>query len=79
MIRRWEREGLNISRAERYELLYSAVLGVRPEELRGLGQPVGPQAIERREDAQPPDVITALADALHGGPAEYPGRGARPA
>ena len=74
MIRRWEREGLNTSRAERYELLYSAVLGVRPEELRGPGHRAEPQAAERHE-AQPPDVITALADALHGGPAEYPGRG----
>jgi transcriptional regulator with XRE-family HTH domain len=75
MIRRWEREGLNTSRAERYELLYSAVLGVRPEELRGVSHPAKPQAVERREDAQPPDVITALADALHGRAAEYPGRG----
>ena len=39
MIRRWERG--NYRRAERYELLYSAVLGVRPEDLRGQAAPVG--------------------------------------
>jgi hypothetical protein len=37
MARRWEREGLNTSRAERYELLYARALGIRPEEL-GSGQ-----------------------------------------
>jgi len=39
MIRRWEREGL---RTERYELLYAAALGIRPERL-GCG-PTGAEA-----------------------------------
>jgi len=47
MIRRWEREGLNTGRAERYELLYSAALGIPPEELRG----PAPQAAQRRAAA----------------------------
>jgi hypothetical protein len=34
MIRRWEREGLNTSGSERYELLYATALGARPDELR---------------------------------------------
>jgi len=79
MARRWEREGLNTSRAERYELLYSVAFGVRPEELRRESasprHPAEPQAVERRADnADTPDVITAIAEALHVSPADYPGR-----
>lgn len=79
MARRWERAGLNPSRAERYELLYAAVFGVSPEELRrepaGTVRHAEPQAVEwRAEDAVTPDVITAIAGALHVGLAGYPGR-----
>lgn len=75
MVRRWEREGLNTSRAERYELAYAQALGVRPEELRG--QPGTRQPVEREyppADEQAPDVISAIADALHVGAADYPWR-----
>lgn len=33
MIHRWEREGLDASRSERYELLYAKAFGISPEEL----------------------------------------------
>lgn len=80
MARRWEREGLSTSRAERYELLYATAFGVRPEELRrepaaGAVRRGEPQAAEPRVgDARAPDVITAIADVLHAGTADYPGR-----
>jgi len=79
MARRWEREGLNTSRAERYELLYATAFGVGPEELHSPSPPdsrhrAEPQAAERQSGAPIPDVITAIADALHVGSADYPGR-----
>jgi hypothetical protein len=79
MIRRWEREGLNTSRAERYELLYGTALGMRPEDLRGFQSADATGPAERQPqpaaDAQAPDVITAIADALHVDPGDYPVRG----
>src|SRR5690349_17442723 len=77
MIRRWERDGLNTSRAERYELLYATAFGLPPEELHASAAPAaGRTEREPRPatEAQVPDVITAIADALHVGPADYPGR-----
>jgi hypothetical protein len=77
MIRRWERDGLNTSRAERYELLYATAFGVRPEELNASAAPAaGRTELEPRPAAevQVPDVITAIADALHVGTADYPSR-----
>jgi hypothetical protein len=42
MVHRWEREGLDASRSERYELLYAKAFGISPEELPCLqGQPGG--------------------------------------
>jgi len=79
MARRWEREGLNTSRAERYELLYATAFGIRPEELRresaSPGHTAQPQVVGRQADnADIPDVITAIAEALHVGSADYPSR-----
>lgn len=79
MIRRWEREGLNTSRAERYELLYSATFGVRPDEMRAsasarVGQHEARQSQPTAMVTHVPDVITAIADALHVGLTDYPGR-----
>ncbi len=58
MARRWEREGLNTSRAERYELLYARALGIRPQELRSeqedIGCHAGPQPAERQVDGRTP-------------------------
>jgi hypothetical protein len=75
MIRRWEREGLNTGRSERYELLYSAVLGVRPGELRQVPSSTGRQAkrnaVERQDAGRAPDVMSAIADALHVGASDY--------
>lgn len=78
MVRRWEREGLSTSRAERYELAYATALGVRPEELRA--QPGTRQPVQLEQQQQPPagahapDVIAALAGALHVATADYPAR-----
>jgi hypothetical protein len=79
MARRWEREGLNTSRAERYELLYATALGIRPEELRSgqedAGHRAGLQAAEPQVGGgHAPGVITAMAEALHVGLESYPGR-----
>jgi transcriptional regulator with XRE-family HTH domain len=78
MIRRWEREGLNTSRAERYELLYATALGVRPAELRALPRPAAARPAESPPQpaagTQAPGVVTAIADALHVDPGDYPGR-----
>jgi hypothetical protein len=77
MARRWEREGLSTSRAERYELLYATAFGLRPEELRDPASPASEGRAEREHqagDAHAPDVITAIAEALHVGPPGYPGR-----
>jgi hypothetical protein len=69
MIRRWEREGLNTSRAERYELLYVAVLGVTPERLASRpAQPErkhAPAPPEPSKDPYAPGVIAAIGTALH--------------
>jgi transcriptional regulator with XRE-family HTH domain len=74
MVRRWERGTYRPS--ERYELLYAAALGVRPDELgksadsprpghrlEGQEQPEGPHA---------PDVIATISEALHAIPATQP-------
>lgn len=78
MTRRWEREGLNTSRAERYELLYATAFGVRPEELRdelaSFRHRAEPQVVESCTVGHAPGVIAALADALHVGEADYPWR-----
>ena len=79
MLRRWEREGLSISRAERYELLYARSFGLRPEDLRGPeapgdGQHAASQSQPVAVDAHAPYVIAAIADALHVGLTDYPGR-----
>ena len=75
MIRRWEREGLSTSRAERYELLYATAFGVSPEELPS---PVPTDLAERKPQraAGVPvsGVITAIAGALHVDAEDYPGR-----
>jgi transcriptional regulator with XRE-family HTH domain len=77
MVRRWEREGLNTSRAERYELAYARALGVRPGELR---ERPGTRRPAEREQPQPParahapGVIAALAEALHVPVPDYPAR-----
>jgi transcriptional regulator with XRE-family HTH domain len=75
MIRRWEREGLSTSRAERYELLYATAFGVSPEELPS---PVPTDPAERKPQraAGVPvsGVITAIAGALHVDAEDYPGR-----
>ncbi len=68
MIRRWERGTYRLS--ERYELLYAAALGVRPDDLRRPGdasrqpgRPQGPHA---------PSVIAAIGAALHADPSAQP-------
>lgn len=79
MVRRWERDGLNTSRAERYELLYATAFGVRADEMRtqtsaGDGQYAARQLQPAAADTHVPDVVTAIADALHVGLTDYPGR-----
>ncbi|HEY2577833.1 MAG TPA: hypothetical protein VGI74_16120 [Streptosporangiaceae bacterium] len=76
MIRRWEREGLNTRRAERYELLYAAVFGVRPEDLRIVKFGADKQPEQDRAVPSPhgPDMITAIAGTLHTVPDDYPQR-----
>jgi transcriptional regulator with XRE-family HTH domain len=68
MIRRWERSTYRLS--ERYELLYAAALGVRPDDLRRPGgvslQP------ERPQGPHAPGVIAAIGAALHADPAARP-------
>jgi transcriptional regulator with XRE-family HTH domain len=68
MIRRWERGTYRLS--ERYELLYAAGLGVRPDDLRRPGdasrQPERPQGPHARS------VIAAIGAALHADPAAQP-------
>lgn len=68
MIRRWERGTYRLS--ERYELLYAAALGVRPDDLRrpdgATRQPEPPQG------PHAPSVIAAIGTALHAGPSAQP-------
>jgi len=68
MIRRWERGTYRLS--ERYELLYAAALGVRPDDVRRPGgasqQPEPPQG------PHAPDVTAAIGAALHADPAAQP-------
>lgn len=68
MIRRWERGTYRLS--ERYELLYAAALGVRPDDLRRPGV-VGRQP-ERPHGPHAPTVIAAISAALHADPAGQP-------
>jgi transcriptional regulator with XRE-family HTH domain len=72
MVHRWERGTYRPS--ERYELLYAAALGVRPEELHRPDNP-GRPAEPRRPAVGPhaPDVIAAIGEALHTVLADQPG------
>lgn len=69
MIRRWESEGLNTSRSERYELLYCAVLDISAAELAaGSGPALEPQV--SRHGLLRAAAATSLLDVL----ASRPGR-----
>ena len=68
MIRRWERGTYRLS--ERYELLYAAALGVRPDDLRRPGG--ASRQPERPQGPHAPGVIAAIGAALHADPAAQP-------
>lgn len=68
MIRRWERGTYRLS--ERYELLYAAALGVRPDDLRRPGG--ASRQPERPQGPHAPGVMAAIGAALHADPAAQP-------
>ncbi|HET6192232.1 MAG TPA: helix-turn-helix transcriptional regulator [Trebonia sp.] len=68
MIRRWERGTYRLS--ERYELLYAAALGVRPDDLRRPGG--ASRQPERPQGPHAPSVIAAIGAALHADPSAQP-------
>jgi len=68
MIRRWERGTYRLS--ERYELLYAAALGVRPDDLRRPGG--ASRQPERAQGPHAPGVMAAIGAALHADPAARP-------
>lgn len=65
MIRRWEAEGLNTSRAERYELLYCSALGISAAELAA-GPDPAPKPVISRHDFLRAAAAASLLDVLAG-------------